>query len=82
MSSKPLKVYEDDVGAVWVRSPELQRRFSLSRTTIYTLLCEMRKIPKFCHSFIDLSQTLRLVKLADFETFIQERSRQKMYLRH
>lgn len=82
MKNTSLKVYKDDVGAVWVRSPELQRRFSLSRTTIYTLLCEMRKIPKFCHSFLDLSHTLRLVKLADFETFIQERSRQKMYLRH
>lgn len=82
VKKKPkLKVYEDDTGAVWVRSPELQKRFSLCRTTIYTLLSEMRKMPKYCQSFLDLSHTLRLVKLADFESFLRERSDKKAWLR-
>lgn len=81
MTKKKLKIYEDDTGAVWVRSPDLQKRFSLCRTTIYMLLTEMRKIPKYYHSFLDLSYTLRLVKLADFERFLQERSEKKMWLR-
>lgn len=76
-----LKVYEDCTGVVWVRSPELQKRFSLCRTTVYTLLSEMRKMPKYCQSFLDLSYNLRLVKLADFEHFLQERSEKKMWLR-
>ena len=78
VKKKPkLKVYEDDTGAVWVRSPELQKRFSLCRTT----LSEMRKMPKYCQSFLDLSHTLRLVKLADFESFLRERSDKKAWLR-
>ncbi|WP_370850988.1 hypothetical protein [Megasphaera sp.] len=76
-----LKVYEDCTGVVWVRSPELQKRFSLCRTTVYTLLSEMRKMPKYCQSFLDLSHTLRLVKLADFERFLRERSEKKAWLR-
>ncbi len=81
MKNPKFRVYEDNAGAVWVRSPDLQKRFSLCRTTIYMLLTEMRKVPKYCHSFLDLSYNLRLVKLADFEHFLQERSEKKMWLR-
>lgn len=76
-----LKVYEDDAGAVWVRSPELQKRFSICRTTVYNLLNEMRGKPEFSKSFLDLSSTLRLVKLADFEQFLRTRSERKAWLR-
>ncbi len=76
-----LKIYEDDTGVVWVRNPELQRRFSLCRTTVYILLEEMRNMPKYCQSFLDLSYTLRLVKLVDFEKFLKERSEKKAWLR-
>lgn len=80
--TKPkLKVYEDCTGAVWVRSPDLQKRFSICRTTVYNLLNEMRKKPEFSKSFLDLSSTLRLVKLADFEQFLRTRSERKAWLR-
>lgn len=81
MRKTALKIYEDDSGARWARPIDLKAMFSIGRSTIYALLKEMGSIAKYRKSFLDLGHRLKLVKVADFENFLYEKSREKMYLR-
>lgn len=64
---------------LYVRPCEIVRQYSISRTTVWRLLTEMGKIPKYARSVIVLSPIMKLVNREDFQRFIQERNCQ--YLR-
>ena len=69
----------DDCGGRWLRPKQLQAKFSITRTTVWKLLSEMRTIPKYKGDFIDYSKTLRLVReRALLEYF---KSQDKAYLK-
>ena len=72
-------VQVDDFGQQWMRPCHLIKKYGLSRKTIWKLLSEMRTIPKYKNSFLDLSEKLHLVRDRDFLQFLQSRS--KLYLR-
>lgn len=69
----------DDCGGRWLRPKQLQEKFSITRTTVWKLLSEMRTIPKYKGDFIDLSKTLRLVRERAFLEYIK--SQDKAYLK-
>ena len=69
----------DSLGAVYVQPVHLTEKFSISRTTVWRLLKKMRSKPKYKNSFLNLTWQLKLVKLTDFEQFLQEESNR--YLR-
>lgn len=69
----------DSLGAVYVQPVHLTEKFSISRTTVWRLLKKMRAKPKYKNSFLSLTWQLKLVKLTDFEQFLQEESNR--YLR-
>lgn len=69
----------DSLGAVYVQPVHLTEKFSISRTTVWRLLKKMRAKPKYKNSFLNLTWQLKLVKLTDFEQFLQEESNR--YLR-
>jgi hypothetical protein len=72
-------VQVDDFDQQWMRPCHLIKKYGLSRKTIWKLLSEMRTVPKYKNSFLDLSEKLHLVRDRDFLQFLQSRS--KMYLR-
>ncbi|MDD6860884.1 MAG: hypothetical protein SO380_05145 [Megasphaera elsdenii] len=69
----------DSFGREWLRPRQLEEKYGLGRVTIWRLLSEMRTVPKYKNSFLDLSEKLHLVRDRDFLQFLQARS--KMYLR-
>lgn len=73
------KIIIDELGAEYVQPAHLTEKLSVSRTTVWRLLNKMRAKPKYKNSFLNLTWHLKLVKLADFEKFLQEENNQ--YLR-
>ena len=73
------EIVTDNLGAEYVQPVHLTEKFSVSRTTVWRLLKKMRAEPKYKHSFLNLTWHLKLVKLSDFEQFLQEESNR--YLR-
>jgi len=69
----------DDNGDQWLRPKQLQERFSMGRTTLWRLLTEMKAVPKYNKSVLFLSQTMKLINVADFREFLK--SRDMAYLR-
>ena len=69
----------DDCGGRWLRPKQLQEKFSITRTTVWKLLSEMRGKSKYKGDFIDLSKTLRLVRERAFLEFLK--SQDKAYLK-
>lgn len=65
--------------AEWVQPKHIVKMYSMGRTTVWRLLKKMKAVPKYEHSFRDVTFCLKLVKLADFEDFMQ--SQDKKYLR-
>ena len=65
----------DDCGGRWLRPVQLQKKFSLGRTTIYRLLEKMREKPKYKGDFLELSQTLKLVREQAFLEFLKGQDR-------
>ncbi len=57
----------------------IAKLFSVSRTTAWRLLKQMKEQPKYRKSFLDLGWQLKLVNLADFKKFLQEQD--KLYLK-
>lgn len=76
MGRSLLQTKTDATGALYVQPKHLVDMYSMSRTTIWRLLKTMKQIPKYKKSFHDLGWQLKLVKLADFEKFLQEQERQ------
>lgn len=70
-----MKPYRDGK-AVYKQAVALTKIYDISRSTVARLLDEMRKMPKYKQSFLVLSPTLRLVRLADFDRFLKEKSSQ------
>ena len=79
MGRKMLRYAVDDANVMYCQPSGLARRFSIGRTTVYNLLQKMRENPNYRNSFLDLNHQLKLVKLEDFERFLQEQNR--MYLK-
>lgn len=79
MNQNQLKMTIDDSGVIWCMPSGIAKRFGIGRTTAYTLIKEFKAIPKYKKSYLDLSWQLKLIRLSDFETFLQEKSCQ--YLR-
>lgn len=75
-----LKIGIDSHGVEWVQPSGIVKRYSLSRTTVYELLLEMRAHKAYKNSFRDLSHTLKLVKLSDWDRFLQEKSEKRQRL--
>ena len=73
------EIVTDNLGTEYVQPVHLTEKFSVSRTTVWRLLKKMRAEPKYKHSFLNLTWHLKLVKLSDFEQFLQEESNR--YLR-
>lgn len=73
------QTHTDALGRLFVQPKHLVDRYDMSKTTIYRLLKNMKKVPKYRKSFLDLGYHLKLVKLTDFEKYLIERDRQ--YLR-
>lgn len=63
----------DNSGSRWLQMKQIIKLFSLSRTTAYRLLLEMRAMKKYQKSFIDVSSRLKLVRESDFIDFMQSR---------
>ena len=76
MNRNQLHAYTDPIGVLYVQPKQIAKTFSISRATVHNLLTGMKKIPKYKKSFLDLSFHLKLVKLADFEKYLQEIDRQ------
>ena len=72
MGRSLLQTKTDATGALYVQPKHIADNFSLSSTTVWRLLKAMKQIPKYKKSFLDLGWQLKLVKLADFEKFLQE----------
>ena len=65
-----VSVKVDDYGECWVQPKQLVKQYSLTRPTLWRLLKKMRAKPKYKHSFLDVSQTLKLVRSKDFLEFL------------
>lgn len=76
MSRTLLHAYTDPIGVLYVQPKQISKTFSISRTTVHSLLTKMKQVPKYKKSFLDLGFHLKLVKLADFEKYLQEIDRQ------
>lgn len=63
---------------LYVLPCRLAQMFGMGRTTIYTLTKEMRTYKKYRYSFKDLGHKLKLVKVEDFEQFLQEKSDRRL----
>lgn len=72
-------VQVDDFGQQWLRPCHLIKKYGLSRKTIWKLLSQMRTVPKYKLSFIDLSEKLHLVRDKDFLDFLY--SQHQLYLK-
>ena len=72
-------VQVDGFGQEWMRPCHLVKKYGLSRGTVWRLMTEMRTVPCYKTSFIDLSSKLHLVRDKDFLHFLQAQS--KMYLK-
>lgn len=72
MGRSLLQTKTDATGALYVQPKHIVDSFSISRTTVWRLLKTMKQIPKYKKSFLDLGWQLKLVKLSDFEKFLQE----------
>lgn len=64
----------DESGILYVQPAHIVKQFSIGRTTVWRLLKKMRTIPKYKNSFLDLGWQLKLVKLNDFESFLQDQN--------
>lgn len=71
-----IKQYKDADGALYAKAGQIGGLFGLGRTTVWRLLNQMRAVPKYNGSFINISYGLRLVNIADFKQFLQEESDQ------
>ena len=69
----------DDCGGCWLQPKQIQKKFSISRGTVWKLLTKMRAVPKYKGDFIDLSKTLRLVRERAFLEYLK--SQDKAYLK-
>ena len=74
--TKTVTQYKDTDGALYVKAGHLGELFDMGRTTVWRKLNEMRAVPKYKGSFIDISYGLRLVKIADCEQFLKEQNNQ------
>ena len=72
MGRSLLQTKTDATGALYVQPKHIADSLSISRTTVWRLLKAMKQIPKYKKSFLDLGWQLKLVKLSDFEKFLQE----------
>lgn len=72
-------VQVDDFGQQWMRPCHLIKKYGLSRPTIWRLLSEMKTVPKYKNSFLDLSEKLHLVRDKDFLEFLY--SQNGLYLK-
>ena len=73
------KVYVDDYKEPWVQPHQLVKQYSITRPTVWRLLKKMRELPQYKRSFLDLSQTLKLVRAKDFQNFLY--SQHQAYLK-
>lgn len=74
-----VSVKVDDYGECWVQPKQLVKQYSLTRATLWRLLKKMRAKPQYKLSFLDLSQTLKLVRAKDFQEFLY--SQNQAYLK-
>lgn len=74
---EPIRV--DDFGEIWVQPKQLVKQYSMTRPTLWRLLKKMRALPQYKLSFLDLSQTLKLVRAKDFQEFLY--SQNQAYLK-
>ena len=58
---------------IYVQSNHIMQLYDISRTTIWRICSEMRLIPKYKNAFRDLSYNKKLVHLATFEKFLEEK---------
>lgn len=73
------QVRVNDYGEVWVQPKQLVKQYSITRPTLWRLLKKMKALPQYKLSFLDLSQTLKLVRAKDFQEFLY--SQNKEYLK-
>mgnify|MGYP006874361611 CR=1 FL=1 len=74
------KVLEDaDVKQIWARPCQLCKIWGMGRTTMYNKIEQFRQIAKYKKSYIDVSHTVKLIRIKDFESFMM--SLDHMYLK-
>ncbi len=73
MAREYIKDIIDEQGT-WYQPARLVQIYNLSRPTIWRLLKDMRGKAKYQGSFRDISYSCRLVRLQDFDEYLQERS--------
>lgn len=66
--------YKTDDSGAYAKAGKLGKIFGIGRTTVWRKLKQMRTIPKYKDSFINLNPSLKLVKIDDFRQFLLEQS--------
>lgn len=66
--------YKNDDSVAYAKAGKLGEIFGIGRTTVWRKLKQMRTVPKYKDSFINLSSSLKLVKIDDFRQFLMEQS--------
>lgn len=69
-----MKIYKQGVEE-YKQPTALMKIYGISRTTVWRLLDEMRGIEKYQGSFLSITPKLKIVRLKDFQTFLEEKSR-------
>lgn len=63
---------------VYVQPAKIAKLYGIGRTTVWRLLNEMKASSKYQYSFKDLGWKLKLVKLEDFEAFLNAKSKTRL----
>lgn len=72
MGRNQLHAFTDPIGVLYVQPKQISKSYSLGRSTVHRILTDMKQVPKYKKSFIDLGYHLKLVKLVDFEKYLHE----------
>ena len=68
----------DEYDLKWLQPYQIGQIYSVSRRTVSRLLDEMRANPKYRNAFHTISQRMKLVRVRDFEMFLQERDKARV----
>lgn len=64
---------DNDLTPTYIRPYQIVKVYSIGRTTVWRLLNEMKKIPKYHKSILMPSRIVTLVNSRDFQEFMETR---------
>lgn len=61
----------------YIKPFEIVKQYSMSRSTVYRLMQKMKEIDKYKNTVLDLGHKMKLVKIDEWEQFLEEYSQNR-----